>query len=70
MATGKAIVDRDLSSTKAVFAGFRAGLRAPREPFPHLPAGPATLSPLDGFRRRLTRRFKLGTGESTLYRSA
>jgi GT2 family glycosyltransferase len=70
MATGKAIVDRDLSSTKAVVAGFRAGLRAPREPFPHLPAGPATLSPLDGFRRRLTRRFKLGTGESTLYRSA
>ena len=59
MATGKAIVDHDLSSTKAFVAGLRAGLRAPAEPFPQLPAGPATLSPFGGFRRRLTRRFKL-----------
>ena len=59
MAVGKAVVDRDASSTKAFFVGLRAGLRAPREPLPHLPAGPATLSPFDGFRRRLTRRFKL-----------
>jgi hypothetical protein len=70
MAMGKAVVDRDLSSTKAFFAGLRAGLRAPREPFPRLPPGPATLSPFEGFRRRLTRRFKLGTNKSTLYRSA
>jgi hypothetical protein len=70
MAIGKAVVDRDLSSTKAFFAGLRAGLRAPREPFPRLPPGPATLSPFEGFRRRLTRRFKLGTNESALYRSA
>ena len=59
MATGKAIVDHDLSSTKAFVAGLRAGHRAPAEPFPQLPAGPATLSPFVGFRRRLTRRFKL-----------
>jgi GT2 family glycosyltransferase len=60
MAAGKAIVDHDLSSTKAFVVGLRAGLRAPAEPFPQLPAGPATLSPFRGFRRRLTRRFKLG----------
>ena len=59
MATGKAFVDRDFSSTKAYIAGLRAGLRAHPEPFPRLPTGPATLSPFDGFRRRLTRRFKL-----------
>jgi N-acetylglucosaminyl-diphospho-decaprenol L-rhamnosyltransferase len=70
MAVGKAVVDRDLSSTKAFFSGLRAGLRAPREPFPRLPPGPATLSPFEGFRRRLTRRFKLGTNKSALYRSA
>jgi GT2 family glycosyltransferase len=70
MAAGKAIVDHDLSSTKAFYAGLRAGLRAPREPFPRLPPGPATLSPFDGFRRRLTRRFKLKAAESSLYRSA
>ena len=60
MAAGKAIVDHDLSSTKAFVVGLRAGLHAPAEPFPRLPAGPATLSPFRGFRRRLTRRFKLG----------
>ena len=60
MAAGKAIVDRDLSGTKAFVVGLRAGLRAPAQPFPKLPGGPATLSPLSGFRRRLTRRFKLG----------
>lgn len=59
MAAGKAILDHDLSSTKAFIAGLRAGLRADAEPFPRLPTGPATLSPYDGFRRRLTRRFKL-----------
>ena len=59
MAAGKAAVDRDLSSTKAFLSGLRAGLAGPREPFPRLPAGPATLSPFSGFRRRLTRRFKL-----------
>ena len=58
-ATGKAVVDRDFSSPKAFIAGLRAGLRAHPEPFPRLPTGPATLSPFDGFRRRLTRRFKL-----------
>lgn len=58
-ATGKAVVDRDLSSPAAFVAGLRAGLRAKAEPLPHLPPGPATLSPFDGFRRRLTRRFKL-----------
>lgn len=65
MATGKAVLDRDVSSTKAFVAGLRAGLRAPAEPFPQLPAGPATLSPSRGFRRRLTRRFKLGTRPGT-----
>jgi GT2 family glycosyltransferase len=60
MAAGKAIVDHDLSSTEAFVVGLRAGLRAPAQPFPRLPAGPATLSPFRGFRRRLTRRFKLG----------
>jgi N-acetylglucosaminyl-diphospho-decaprenol L-rhamnosyltransferase len=59
MAVGKVVLDRDLSGTRAFLSGFRAGLRAQREPFPRLPAGPATLSPLGGFRRRLTRRFKL-----------
>ena len=59
MAAGKAVLDRDLSGTRAFLTGLRAGLRAAPEPFPHLPAGPATLSPLGGFRRRLTRRFKL-----------
>jgi N-acetylglucosaminyl-diphospho-decaprenol L-rhamnosyltransferase len=59
MAAGKAAVDRDLSSTKAFLSGLRTGLGARPEPFPHLPAGPATLSPFSGFRRRLTRRFKL-----------
>ena len=43
---GKAVVDHDLSSTRAFFAGLRAGLQA-REPFPRLPAGPATLSPFE-----------------------
>jgi GT2 family glycosyltransferase len=66
MAAGKAIVDRDLSSTKAFVAGLRAGLRARAEPFPQLPAGPATLSPFGGFRRRLTRRFKLGARPRTV----
>ena len=59
MAMGKVVLDRDLSSTKAFVTGLRAGLRAHAEPFPQLPAGPASLSPLGGFRRRLTRRFKL-----------
>jgi N-acetylglucosaminyl-diphospho-decaprenol L-rhamnosyltransferase len=59
MAGGKAAVDRDLSSGKAFLSGLRAGLRGRPEPFPRLPAGPATLSPFSGFRRRLTRRFKL-----------
>lgn len=58
---GKAVVDRDISSTHAFLAGFRAGLRAQGEPFPRLPTGPATLSPFNGFRRRMTRRFKLDT---------
>ena len=62
MAAGKAVLDRDLSSTKAFVTGLRAGLRAEAEPLPALPAGPASLSPFDGFRRRLTRRFKLGAG--------
>jgi GT2 family glycosyltransferase len=66
MAAGKAIVDHDLSSTKAFAAGLRAGLRGPAEPFPRLPAGPATLSPFRGFRRRLTRRFKLGAQPGTV----
>jgi N-acetylglucosaminyl-diphospho-decaprenol L-rhamnosyltransferase len=61
MAAGKVVLDRDLSGTKAFVSGLRAGLRARAEPFPRLPAGPATLSPLGGFRRRLTRRFKLPT---------
>jgi hypothetical protein len=65
MAAGKAVVDHDLSSTKSFVAGLRAGLRVPAEPFPRLPAGPATLSPSRGFRRRLTRRFKLGARPTT-----
>jgi N-acetylglucosaminyl-diphospho-decaprenol L-rhamnosyltransferase len=59
IATGKAILDRDLPST-GFFSGLRAGLRTRAEPIPALPAGPASLSPLAGFRRRLTRRFKFG----------
>jgi N-acetylglucosaminyl-diphospho-decaprenol L-rhamnosyltransferase len=59
MAAGKVVLDRDLSTAKAFPAGFRAGLQARAEPFPSLPAGPATLSPFSGFRRRVTRRFKL-----------
>lgn len=59
MTAGKALLDRDVSGGKAFVSGLRAGLRAEHEPFPRLPAGPATLSPLGGFRRRLTRRFKL-----------
>jgi hypothetical protein len=59
MAMGKAVVDRDLSSTTAFLTGLRAGLRAQPEPLPGLPVGPASLSPLDGFRRRIARRFKL-----------
>lgn len=66
MAAGKAIVDRDLSSTKAFVIGLRTGLRVPAEPFPRLPTGPATLSPFRGFRRRLTRRFKLGARPRTV----
>jgi N-acetylglucosaminyl-diphospho-decaprenol L-rhamnosyltransferase len=62
MAVGKVVLDRDLSSTQAFVAGLRAGLRAEAEPLPALPAGPASLSPFDGFRRRLTRRFRLNTG--------
>jgi N-acetylglucosaminyl-diphospho-decaprenol L-rhamnosyltransferase len=62
MAVGKAVVDRDLSSTKAFVTGLGAGLRAEPEPLPRLPAGPASLSPFDGFRRRLTRRFKIDSG--------
>lgn len=61
MAVGKAVLDRDVSSTRAFVAGLRAGLRAEAEPLPTLPAGPASLSPFDGFRRRLTRRFKINT---------
>jgi hypothetical protein len=60
-AMGKAVVDRDLSSTRAFVTGLRAGLQAEAEPLPTLPTGPASLSPFDGFRRRLTRRFKLDT---------
>jgi N-acetylglucosaminyl-diphospho-decaprenol L-rhamnosyltransferase len=59
MAGGKAVVDRDVSGPKAFISGVRAGLQAQPEPFPQLPDGPATLSPYSGFRRRLTRRFKL-----------
>ncbi len=62
MAVGKAVLDRDLSSTKAFVTGLRAGLRAQAEPLPALPAGPASLSPFDGFRRRLARRFKMDAG--------
>lgn len=62
MAVGKALLDRDLSSTKAFVTGARAGLRAAAEPVPELPAGPASLSPFEGLRRRLTRRFKFGAG--------
>ena len=62
MAVGKVVVDRDVSSTKAFVTGLRAGLRAEAEPLPTLPAGPASLSPFDGFRRRLTRRFKITAG--------
>jgi len=62
MAVGKVVVDRDLSSTKAFATGVRGGLRAEAEPLPVLPAGPASLSPFDGFRRRLTRRFKINAG--------
>jgi hypothetical protein len=66
MAAGKAVVDRDLSGTKAFVVGLRTGLRARPEPFPHLPAGPATLSPSSGFRRRLMRRFKLPSRPGTV----
>jgi hypothetical protein len=66
MALGKAVVDRDLSSTTAFLTGLRAGLRTEAEPVPALPAGPASLSPFDGFRRRLTRRFKLGARPRTV----
>lgn len=59
MTIGKIALDRDVWSARSFAAGFRAGLRRPAEPFPRLPAGPATLSPFCGFRRRLTRRFKL-----------
>jgi N-acetylglucosaminyl-diphospho-decaprenol L-rhamnosyltransferase len=59
MTAGKVLLDRDFSGGKAFLTGLRAGLRARPEPFPRLPRGPATLSPLSGFRRRLTRRFKL-----------
>jgi N-acetylglucosaminyl-diphospho-decaprenol L-rhamnosyltransferase len=59
MAAGKAVLDRDLAGGRAFLSGLRTGLRAPAEPFPRLPAGPATLSPSSGFRRRLMRRFKL-----------
>ena len=62
MAVGKLVLDRDGSSTKAFVTGLRAGLRAEAEPLPSLPPGPASLSPFDGFRRRLTRRFKIGAG--------
>jgi GT2 family glycosyltransferase len=62
MSVGKAVLDRDLRSSQAFVAGLRDGLRAKAEPLPDLPAGPASLSPLDGFRRRLTRRFKLDAG--------
>ena len=65
MAGGKVILDRDLSGPNAFLSGLRAGLRARPEPFPRLPAGPATLSPFGGFRRRLLRRFKL-TARRTL----
>lgn len=61
MATGKVVLDRDLSSARAFIAGFRAGLGAHPEPFPLLPNGPTTLTPFRGFRRRLTRRFRLRT---------
>ena len=66
MAAGKAVLDRDLSTAPAFLSGLRAGLRAQPEPLPHLPAGPATLSPLGGFRRRLTRRFKLAARPGTV----
>jgi N-acetylglucosaminyl-diphospho-decaprenol L-rhamnosyltransferase len=59
MAIGKAVLDRDLSSTTAFVTGLRVGLRARPEPHPALPVGPASLSPFGGFRRRLMRRFKL-----------
>ncbi len=59
MAAGKVVLDRDISGTTAFLSGLRAGLRAEPVPLPHLPAGPATLSPFNGFRRRLMRRFKL-----------
>jgi N-acetylglucosaminyl-diphospho-decaprenol L-rhamnosyltransferase len=62
MAVGKAVLDRDLSSPKAFVTGVRAGLRTEAEPSPTLPVGPASLSPFDGFRRRLTRRFKFAAG--------
>lgn len=62
MAVGKAVLDRDVSSTKAFVTGLRAGLGTRAEPVPVLPAGPASLSPFDGFRRRLTRRFKIASG--------
>ncbi len=66
MAAGKAIVDHDLSSTRAFVVGLRAGICGPAETFPRLPAGPATLSPFRGFRRRLTRRFRLGARPGTV----
>jgi len=59
MAVGKVVLDHDVSSTKAFVTGLRAGLGTKAEPLPALPAGPASLSPYDGFRRRLTRRFKI-----------
>jgi Glycosyl transferase family group 2 len=59
VAVGKIVVDRDLSSATAFLRGLRAGLRTEAERLPELPIGPASLSPLDGFRRRLTRRFRM-----------
>ena len=64
-AGGKAVVDRDLSGPKAFVAGLRTGLRTDAEPFPHLPAGPATVSPSSGLRRRLVRRFKFAARPRT-----
>jgi GT2 family glycosyltransferase len=63
ISVGKAFLDRDLP-TAGFFAGLRTGLGARAEPIPVLPDGPASLSPLVGFRRRLTRRFKLDTAPS------
>jgi GT2 family glycosyltransferase len=66
MTTGKVLLDRDLSGAGAFVKGLRAGLRAQAEPFPRLPVGPSTLSPFSGFRRRLTRRFKLDSRPRTV----